>query len=110
MTIDVEAPEAVSNEPVAESSITSTFVRKPLYIEAVRVTAENIEDVAKWCSGEVKKDNRLTEYVKVRVIRPLNERQTMAYVGDWVLYAGVGYKVYTDKAFQQSFDPAGEKA
>lgn len=88
---------------------TGKFVRKPFYIDAVQVTEENMEDVATWCQGEVKtvKDakGKVTDlYVKVRVHRPLNERQTKAYIGDHVLYAGSGYKVYTAKAFSSSFE------
>lgn len=92
---------------------TSKFARKPFYVDAVQVTAENIEDVAKWCMGEVRssteKPEGVTEdqYVKVRVHRPLTERQTKAFIGDWVLYAGTGFKVYTPKAFEKSFEAAG---
>lgn len=94
---------------------TGKFVRKPFYIDAVQVTEENMDSVAAWCQGEVKtvKDakGKVTDlYVKVRVHRPLNERQTKAYVGDHVLYAGSGYKVYTAKAFSSSFEPVEGKA
>lgn len=86
---------------------TEKFVRKPFYIDAVQVTSENVKDVAEWCQGEVRKVENaksVTEkYVKVHVHRPLNERQTKAFAGDWVLYAGSGFKVYTPKAFITSF-------
>ena len=90
---------------------TKKFVRKPFYIDAVQVTEENLGAVAKWCKGDVTtvKDSKgkVTDlYVKVRVHRPLNERQTKAYIGDYVLYAGSGYKVYTSKAFMGSFELA----
>jgi hypothetical protein len=92
---------------------TDRFVRKPFFIDAVQVTEENINAVAKWCQGEVRTGGVFSEeeddnirYIKVRVHRPLNERQTKAFVGDWVLYAGTGYKVYTPKAFANSFEPA----
>ena len=84
---------------------TAKFQRKPFEIEAVQVTEENLEDVAKWCDGVVETHGD-SQHIKVRVHRPLNERQTKAFVGDWVLYAGTGYKVYTDKAFKKSFEPA----
>lgn len=85
---------------------TSRYARKPFYIDAVQVTAENINDVGKWCQGEVRTDAEKAQYVKVRVHRPLNERQTKAYAGDWILFAGTGYKVYTAKAFSASFELA----
>lgn len=98
---------------------TEKFARKPFVVDGVQVTAENMQEVAEWCNSEVREvrqarknqpeDDRKeagTLYVKVRVLRPLSERQTMAFVGDWVLYAGTGYKVYTNKAFRATFDPA----
>lgn len=85
---------------------TQKYVRKPFYIDAVQVTAANIAEVAKWADGEVRTDNNKAQYVKVRVHRPLNDRQTKAFVGDWVLYAGTGFKVYTPKAFANSFEQA----
>lgn len=87
---------------------TTKFTRKPFEVDAVQVTADNIEEVAKWCQGEV-----ITEddqpCIKVRVLRALNDRQTKAFVGDWVLYAGTGYKVYIDKAFKKSFVERSEE-
>lgn len=81
---------------------TTKFTRKPFEVDAVQVTAENIDEVAKWCQGEVTTEDG-QPCIKVRVLRALNERQTKAFVGDWVLYAGTGYKVYIDKAFKKSF-------
>lgn len=83
---------------------TTRYSRKTFEVDAVQVTAENIAEVAKWCSGNVRSDKSGKKYVKVRVQRPLEDRQTMAYVGDWVLYAGTGYKVYTPKAFLNAFE------
>ena len=87
---------------------TSKYIRKPFSIDAVQVTTDNISDIATWVDGEVRTDD-VGQYVKVRVHRPLNDRQTKAYVGDWVLYAGTGYKVYTPKAFANSFEQSSEE-
>lgn len=85
---------------------TRTFMRKSFEVEAVQVTEENMNDVAQWCQGRVvNATNDEGKHVKVRVMRVMEERQTKAFVGDWVLYAGTGYKVYNAKAFQKSFDP-----
>lgn len=81
---------------------TTKYVRKPFEVEAVQVTEENIEEVKDWCQGTLMSDNR--PFIKVRVARALNERQTKAYPGDWVLYAGTGFKVYTSKAFHKTFE------
>lgn len=83
---------------------TEKFVRKPFYVEAVRVTAENIHEVAEWCKGKVVDTDLDTHFVQVNVKHPLNERQTQAFVGDWVLFANKGYKVYQDTPFRNSFN------
>lgn len=96
----------VLNERGSSSMLeTHQYIRKPFKIDAVQVAAANIQEIAKWVDGEIRTDD-LGQYVKVRVHRPLNDRQTKAYAGDWVLYAGTGYKVYTDKAFKNSFELA----
>jgi hypothetical protein len=86
---------------------TDNYARKPFVVEGIRVTEENLSDIADWCGGEVRTSTTMSEnkrYVKVRVHHPLSDRQTKAYVGDWVLFSGNGYKVYTDAAFQKSFE------
>lgn len=90
---------------------TTKFVRKPFPVDAVRVTLENIDEVAAWCGGEVRlgagRPGRKVEietYIKVPADRPLNEKQTQAYIGDWVLKAETGgFKVYTNRAMDNSF-------
>jgi hypothetical protein len=89
---------------------TEKYIRKPLYVDAVRVTAANFDDLAQWCDGEVqieelKESGGTRKYIKVRVHNPKNPRQTKAFVGDWILYTERGYKVYTNKAFRTAFDP-----
>jgi hypothetical protein len=82
---------------------THKFARKPFYVDAVRVSEDNITEVAKWCQGKVSEDEE-GKHIEVKVHRPLTPRQTKAYIGDWVLFAGTGYKVYTPKAFDKSFE------
>src|SRR4051812_31143231 len=79
--------------------------RLPFTIEAVEVTEENIRDVAKWCGGQVRTSGKqgIHKYIKVDVKHALNDRQTMANAGDWVLRAGSGFKVYTPRAFTTMF-------
>jgi hypothetical protein len=83
---------------------THKFARKPFYVDAVRVSEANIEEVAEWCEGEIKTDDEGKRYIHIKVYRPLNEKQTQAYLGDWVLLAGTGFKVYIPKAFDKSFE------
>lgn len=82
------------------------YQRKAFEVEAVQVSEENIPDVAEWCDGEVIVDDKNPHrtHVKVKVKRPLNDKQTRAYFGDWVLLSESGYKVYTNRAFVNSFE------
>lgn len=95
---------------------TRKFNRKSFPVDAVQVTEENMEDVADWCQGTLEKTEPSEgkpegeRYIQVRVHRPLSPRQTRAFVGDHVLYAGTGYKVYTDRAFQNSFEEVAGQA
>lgn len=85
---------------------TTTFSRKPFEVDAVQVTEENIQEVAAWCRGKIQHAERkgtVEPYIKVQTHRPLNEKQTMAFIGDWILQAETGFKVYTDQAMQNSF-------
>lgn len=99
---------------------TTKYVRKPLYVDAVQVTNENFLEVVDWCqalvgaqgsepgteirpAGGVELDPS-KHYIRIRVHNPQSQRQTKAFVGDWILYTDRGYKIYTDKAFQANFD------
>jgi hypothetical protein len=81
------------------------YERLPFTIEAVEVTAENMKAVAKWCGGQIRTSGKrgIQKYIKVDVKRALNDRQTQAYIGDFVLKAGSGFKIYTPRAFSESF-------
>lgn len=88
---------------------TQEFRRKSFNVQAVQVQPDNMKDVAKWCGGQImddgEKEGHLSrEYIKVRVAYPINERQTQAYLGDWVLKSGKSFKVYTNSAFEKSFE------
>lgn len=89
---------------------TQRYQRKPIYVDAVQVTADNMKEVAQWCQGHLVQPNGQenpkpgSPFVKVRVHNPQRPRQTKAFVGDWVLYSEFyGYKVYTQSAFQNTF-------
>lgn len=92
-------------------SVTTTqCIRKPLYVDAVRITGANFDAVADWCQGEIHSEGAdHTEkigkkFIRFRAHNPKNPRQTKAFVGDWLLYTERGYKVYTNRAFHASFD------
>jgi hypothetical protein len=77
------------------------YIRKPLYVDAVRVTSANFDEFATGARARCSetRDGSGKKYIKVRVHNPINPRQMKAFVGDWLLYTERGYKVYTNKAF-----------
>jgi hypothetical protein len=86
------------------------FTRRPFDVDAVRVTEDNLDEVAKWCQGEVRRTpsserSRWPRYVYVRVHHPRTPRDNKAFPGNWVVYAdGQGFKVYPHGAFDWSFE------
>lgn len=83
------------------------YGRKDFTVDGVQVTADNMQDVADWCGGSVEEQaskGSTEKFVKVPVHRPLNEKQTKGFIGDWVLQSPTGFKVYTDRAFENSFE------
>lgn len=87
---------------------TNKYVRKIVTIDAVQVTEAAMNEISTWCGGKIIVDfeDPTKTHVKVRVIKPQDERQTQAFVGDWILKLGKSFKVYTDDAFKKGFDPA----
>lgn len=85
------------------------WIRKPVPINVVRVTSENLAEVAKWCKSLVNQTGS-SPWIDVRFKNPQAERRRKAYVGDYILELGSGtqtsYKIYTAAAFHAAFDPA----
>lgn len=109
-----------------ENVETVKYVRKPLYVDAIQVTAENFQAAAKWAqsdigtvgagagAGYIKPDelegfDPEKHYIRIRVNNPKSPRQTKAFVGDWILYTDRGFKIYQDKPFRDNFDVADSK-
>jgi hypothetical protein len=85
-----------------------TYSTIPTEVEAIQITAENIEEVAKWCKSEIRNTVATDtvpaqRYIKVKVYRPLDDEQTKGTIGKWVSKRGNSFKVYTDKAFVAGF-------
>lgn len=85
---------------------TTMFIRKPLTVEAVQVTADNFYEVAKWCNGDVRTVDG-EKVIKVKVIHPMHYKQRVASVTDWILKSEQGFKIYADTAFTNGFTPTG---
>lgn len=93
------------------NSVIETFKysRKPFDVDAVQVSPENMDLVASWTGGAVKSDDGGIKYINIDVHRAASDRQMMAYEGDWVLFAGQGFKIYTNAAFKKSFVQTSEE-
>jgi hypothetical protein len=84
---------------------TTKYVRKPLYVEAVQVTEGNFDEMVAWCNGAVEiEEGNGKKFIRIWVHNPMGPRQTKAFVGDWILRHQKGFKIYTQKAFEASFD------
>lgn len=89
---------------------TEKYVRRPLYVDAVRVTQDNFTEMVDWCDGQVEfeetKSGSSRKFIRLNVHNPhpSNERQKKAFVGDWILKTDRGLKIYTNKAFKASFE------
>lgn len=98
-----------SNQHESETMNITQATRKTFTVDAVQITEENMQEVAEWCGGRVRTLNGST-FIKVKVTNPMTDRQTQGFIGDWVLYSGKGYKVYTQKAFERNFDLGEESS
>ncbi|QJD49647.1 hypothetical protein HWD32_gp72 [Gordonia phage Secretariat] len=112
-------PAAPSRSNAIEGLEIQTFQRKPFQVEAVQITEENFEKVAAWCGGSIVTvqetrhqallPGKPKRFIQVNVTRPLSKRQTEAYVGDWILFASKGYKVYANRPFLKNFESIPEE-
>jgi hypothetical protein len=80
------------------------YTKKPFDVEAYRITDENMEKLAAWCSGIVKTNREGKKYIHLDIPYARNIRQTMGFKGDWVVLTGTSFKLYTNKAFLENFD------
>lgn len=91
----------------------TSYVRKPFPVDAIRVSSENFDEVAELTGGNVQhglKSGRAVKFIEVPVKKVLDVKQKHAYVGDWVLQYQGGWKVYTHRAFRDSFEQVQESA
>lgn len=75
------------------------FVRRPFAVEAVEITLENMEEVAKLI-GTVRKHKDIL-YISIdgRVVPNVKK----AYVGWWMTLMDNNYRVYSPKLFKSEF-------
>jgi hypothetical protein len=78
----------------------SKFVRKPFSVEAIEVTTENINDIAKHVGTLRTKDNG-TPYIQVD--RRLVPNIFRVYPGFWMTKMGDNIRCYSKRAFLEQF-------
>lgn len=87
--------------------IFNTYTRKPFVVEAVEITDENIEDVAKMIGvdGEVRdKDGAKYIVVDKRIVPNIHR----ASAGWWLTRMGDNLRCYSPKIFTEQFELASE--
>lgn len=78
----------------------TSFVRKPFTVEAVEVTLENIEEVAKFV-GDLKEKEDGTKYILVD--RRLVPNVYKVYPGFFMTKMGENVRCYSRKIFNEQF-------
>lgn len=86
--------------------VTATYERKTFRVEAVRVTSENLEEIAEWCGGRVIPER--IGYSRTFVQIPIGHNGLNvihAFVGNWVtcLVKTKSFRVYKEKSFLEAF-------
>lgn len=92
----------------------TTFKRRTFRVQAVRVTKENMRDLAEWCGGELARtlDENYRDYISVPVGQVNGRvRLARAYVGNWItrLTEANNFRVYKDSSFTEAFMSDEEK-
>lgn len=87
--------------------ITATYERMTFRVEAVRVTTNNMEEVAEWCGGRVV-DIDTSGFGRKHVQVPTGkDGMSIAHanIGNWVtcLVKGNSFRVYKEKSFLEAF-------
>jgi hypothetical protein len=77
------------------------FVRKPFKVEAVQVTKENMEELAKHI-GEVRQKDDGTPYIFVD--KRLVPNVYRVFPGFWVTKMGDNVRCYSEKVFHSQFE------
>ena len=87
------------NDPLSELQLES-YSRKPFVIKAVRVTVDNIHDLAQYI-GTVQYKDDVTPFILVdRTKVPNLER---VYPGFWATFMDKNIRCYSDRVFRHQF-------
>lgn len=78
----------------------TTYLRKTFEVQAVEITEENIEEVAKHV-GDLRHKDDGTPYILVD--RRLVPNVTRVYIGFWMTKMGENVRCYSKKIFREQF-------
>lgn len=76
------------------------FVRKPFVVEAIEITKENLEDIAKFV-GTIRQREDGTPYIQVD--RRLIPNVDRVFVGFWMTKMGGNIRCYSKRVFSGQF-------
>lgn len=79
------------------------YTRNPATVTAVLLTAENAEEVASWCSGEVVENEDAATPNGIDIWSSGGE--VFAEVGDWVIQNGAFFLPCKPALFDQDYSP-----
>lgn len=94
---------------------TEKFIRKVRPVEAVKVTEENLSQIAGWSRGLVVPagaiGNAKETYVHVPVANARRDSDSQAFVGMWVIKEDFNrFRVLSNKHFKNTYDAFGKSA
>ena len=81
---------------------TDTFIRVPFPVKALRITLENIEEVAK-VLGTVRRTKKGVPFI--RLDQGLVPKMSRAYIGWYVTEMGSQYRCYAAEVFEAQYVP-----
>lgn len=79
----------------------TNFVRRPFKVEAVRITAENIDQIASAIGTIRMKGDEKFIVIDKRIV----PNMPRAYIGWWVTRFNDNYRCYSNKIFNEQFIP-----
>lgn len=91
------------------SIVIKTYTTKPSEVHAVRITEENMVEVAKWCRGKLQTDANPADpfhtrkFIQLSTNRSMSKRHGQGFVGDWVVAKGTSFRVFTEANFEREF-------
>lgn len=91
------------------SELLEDYVSRSFRVRSVRVTEENIQEVAEMVGSEVSSkaflnvNRTLTDRKYFEIIVGPNEQKARVYIGQWLTWMNGTYRIFTNSAFKYKF-------